>query len=640
MSDDPIDLEAFKAKKKRGKADKAKQPAHPSVPAPIGAECQGAFAVLAEWSDRRAPGVYRLSEDKNGSRDWKRLCSYLEVAAETRNGDGEDWGRLLVVVDRDGQVHSWAMPASQLAGDGTGYRERLLSFGLELAPGPFARLGLAEYLTMWRPKAQARCVDRVGWHGEVFVLPDETFGATGDEAVILQTAGEAPRFDLRGDLEGWQEEVGAFVAGNSRLVFVVALALAGPFLKPLHEESGGFHLAGPSSIGKSTAVRVAASVWGAEPQSWRTTDNAAEALAAAACDMLLTLDEIGEADGRTVDQLAYMLSNGQGKARMRRDISARPVSRWRLLFLSTGEKGLAAKMAEVNKQAQAGQSVRVVELPADAGRGLGLFEELHGEADADALSRALRQASEIHRGALGRAWLSLITSDPRHAVERVVALRRRWLEAEAPASAPGQVTRVAGRFALIAAVGELAIECGLVPWVAGAADDAARILFRSWIQARGGLLPAEIRDGLAQVRAFLEQHGSSRFEDAWRVKGIGDLSNPDDDQPTTVRTIGRVGYRRMGDRGDGKRWIFLVFPEAWRTEVCRGFDHAMVARAMVERGWLAKADGKHLAKFETVPGLGRKRFYVVPAEFLASDPADLATLSDDECEDQSQPGRT
>ena len=58
--------------------------------------------------------------------EWKWFCSRLEIIAETRSVNGEDWGRLLCVTDRDGRAKEWAMPMQMMAGDGTGYRERLL----------------------------------------------------------------------------------------------------------------------------------------------------------------------------------------------------------------------------------------------------------------------------------------------------------------------------------------------------------------------------------------------------------------------------------------------------------------------------------------------------------------------------------
>ena len=90
--------------------------------------------------------------------EWKWFCSRLEIDAETRSNEGEEWGRLLRVTDRDGRVKFWAMPMAMLAGDGTAYRERLLSLGLIISPGKFARDALHEYVSTARPKAKARCV--------------------------------------------------------------------------------------------------------------------------------------------------------------------------------------------------------------------------------------------------------------------------------------------------------------------------------------------------------------------------------------------------------------------------------------------------------------------------------------------------
>ncbi len=107
---------------------------------------------------------------------WKWFCSVLVVAAETRSSEGEEWGRLLEITDRDGRVKTWAMPMSMLAGDGTAYRERLLSLGLIMAPGKFARDALHEYITTARPAEKARCVGRIGWQGRVFVGFNRNYG--------------------------------------------------------------------------------------------------------------------------------------------------------------------------------------------------------------------------------------------------------------------------------------------------------------------------------------------------------------------------------------------------------------------------------------------------------------------------------
>ena len=46
--------------------------------------------------------------------------------------------------------------------------------------------------------------------------------------------------------------------------------------------------------------------------------------------------------------------------------------------------------------------------------------------------------------------------------------------------------RVADKFALIGAAGELATELGLTGWFRGEAESAARQCFASWCEARGG----------------------------------------------------------------------------------------------------------------------------------------------------------
>lgn len=108
--------------------------------------------------------------------EWRWFCSPLEILADTRSAEGEEWGRLLLITDRDGRTKEWAMPMSMLAGDGTTYRERLLSLGLIMAPGKFARDCLHEYISTARPDEKARCVLRIGWQSKTYVGFDTNFG--------------------------------------------------------------------------------------------------------------------------------------------------------------------------------------------------------------------------------------------------------------------------------------------------------------------------------------------------------------------------------------------------------------------------------------------------------------------------------
>jgi len=320
-----------------------------------------------------------------------------------------------------------------------------------------------------------------------------------------------------------------------------------------------------------------------------------------------------------------MLGNERGKARMRRETGARRLRRWRTTVLSTGEVGLAQKLAEAGLRAHAGQEVRFAEIPADAGRGHGVFENLHGFASGDALARHLRRAAEAHKGHAARAFLAEIAQDVGGVAEAVAGYRRRWLERHLPAGADGQVARVAGRFALVAAAGELATGLGLLPWPEGEADKAAVRCFAAWLAARGGGGPAELRDGLAQVRAFIEAHGSSRFEAVWPAD-VAKMADVSPRAEASIRkTVARAGFRRLEHEGVGDRWEYYVLPEAWRSEVCKGFDPKSIGEEMQRRGWLRGGDDGRLTQKPRVPGHGPTRVYVVTADFLSGEEADAAT---------------
>lgn len=140
------------------------------------------FRLVGNGAEKR---IQRDDKDAGPSTvTWKWFCSVLVVAAETRSSEGQEWGRLLEITDRDGRVKAWAMPTSMLAGDGTAYRERLLSLGLIMTPGRFAREALHEYITTARPAENARCVGRIGWQGRVFVGFNRNFGEDGHGCAI------------------------------------------------------------------------------------------------------------------------------------------------------------------------------------------------------------------------------------------------------------------------------------------------------------------------------------------------------------------------------------------------------------------------------------------------------------------------
>lgn len=571
--------------------------------APVPVEDRPCYRVYDDWGRWECgrtikPGVYlhTMSAPKSKSElsvpvdTW--VCGPLHIEAQTNDGTGNNFGRLLRFKNTVGKWRSWAMPMEMLAGDGSELRRELLAMGLELDPRN--RFGLMDYL-QWRPPTDwVRCALQVGWCGNAFVLPDAVLGP--DAASVVFQSGERGHEEhgQSGTLDGWQSDVAARAAGNPMMVLALAAAFAGPLLRRTQSEGGGIHLVGDSSTGKTTFLDAACSVWGGPSyrRSWRATANGMEGAAALFNDCLLALDEISECEPRDVGAIVYSLGNGAGKQRASRTGAARSVTRWRAFILSTGERTIATTMLEGGFRSKAGQSVRLLDLP--VARRFGGFDALHGMTGGAALSDAIKRAATLHYGRAGRAFLELLTHDQRDfaaALERIKALPK-----FNGADFEGQDKRTAARFALLALAGELATEYGITGWAEGAALDAAVIGFNAWRSMRGNGND-ERRKVLEQVSGFLERHGDSRFS-CWQDDG------------SMVRD--RAGWWRSDDH-DGRLYLFT---SDGLREALKGFDFKRALDELEACGVLPKANAsRERSKPETIGGR-KVRVYEVRADVL------------------------
>jgi uncharacterized protein (DUF927 family) len=170
-------------------------------------------------------------------------------------------------------------------------------------------------------------------------------------------------------------------------------------------------------------------------------------------------------------------------------------------------------MAQAGKRTDAGQEIRMADIPADAGAGMGAFECLHGRKTPAAFTEELEANMCKYYGAIGAAWLRCIVNDVATLPGILNAKIRGFVEEVVPAGASGQVMRVARRFALVAVAGELATRYGLTGWREGESDTAAKKCFAAWLDEFGGAAGnREERVIFSQVKAYLETHASSRFE--------------------------------------------------------------------------------------------------------------------------------
>lgn len=570
----------------------------PWIERPIGLELPGKLNFYVGEEGIIAERVGKTST----YREW--ISSQIDPDAQVRDVDGLNWGQKFRFKTPDGQSKNIVLPASLLAGDAVSLREELLGAGLRIGVTSFARESLTEYFSRCQSPKRILNADRIGWHGGAFVTTKRTLGIhSSGEPIEFFGSDRSKVGQTAGTLESWQELIATSAAKSHAMVFAVSCALAAPLIHVVNAESGGFHFFGRSSVGKTTALQVAGSVWGGGDvegyiKTWRATSNGLEGIAAAHCDVLLCLDEISQVRGNDAGQCAYMLANGTGKIRANKFGAARPPMTWRVMILSSGEMTLDAKVREEKgfSHAAAGQLVRFVDLPAEEGKGLGMFHSLGGHESAEALSRSLKDSCALNYGHAGLAFVDFIASDLIQVAGSTKRLMAEFLASlRLSASADGQVLRVARRFALVAAAGEMAIGTGILPWAEGSANESGRVMFDRWVESRGGVEAGEEARALEQVRYFLNKNAAS-LDFAINDESLAN-------SPGFTKTL----------PNEGKCFCFPA--EVWKRDVCQGLDPHLAARILLSKGYLI-ADSGRVDK-QVRFGIQRKRFYVVKETILA-----------------------
>ena len=113
---------------------------------------------------------------------------------------------------------------------------------------------------------------------------------------------------------------------------------------------------------------------------------------------------------------------------------------------------------------------------------------------------------------------------------------------------------------------------------------------------------------IEQVRHFLELHGEARFTDVKRPNVLEDHA---------PRTLNKAGFREIID---GEQVEYYCYPEVFKTEICKGFDHRAVARLLIERGFMKGGEGRNLQAKIRLPGEGSRRvFHVLPTTWSSQD---------------------
>ncbi|MCG9116967.1 DUF927 domain-containing protein [Laribacter hongkongensis] len=450
---------------------------------------------------------------------------------------------------------------------------KLRDGGLEIATNRTAQSHLATWLQRGGNMDWHEIAYKTGWQHGAFVMPDGEMVGTPDVPVFFN--GKSDRKDAyrpSGTLDDWIATVGRLSLGNALPMTAIACALAGPLLSVVGMRDGiGLHLYTLTSSGKSTCGDVAASVWG-DPartmRSWSSTGLAVSNEAEQVNDTLLYMDEIGSGNARNIGPAIYSALNGVAKMQGSRDGGNRPFRTWKVTMISTGEVRMSQFLAEGGQVVKGGQEIRLLDIPADAGR-YRAFDCLHEFADGtrldesgrpvdpgEAFSLALTEAARHHYGHVGRAWVQWIAANRPAIPDEVKAIQARLL-ADLPDGAAPAVRRATRKFGLLAAAAVLASRAGLTGWSEQEAFEGVHGGWALWLDAFG----IEDRDDtrlIEQADGVLLANQFGRF-----------IQLPVDETRGESASHSIMGRWRIEEDG---RVLFLVQPHAFKNEVIAGFE--------------------------------------------------------------------
>ena len=301
--------------------------------------------VPAGWSVA-ASGVYRTGADGGQIR---AIRAPIVITARAIDVDSDTAQLEVAWLGHDGRwVRRWV--DRTVIADG----RRIVALAGDDAP---VDSGCARDVVAWLGDWEAmhratlptmRTTSRTGWLGSGFVLGDVPIGLPGDVRVQPSTmlADLAPNLRPRGTWTGWAA-VWPLICRHPAAVLAVYASVAAAMIDHMPDAQGWWlSYAAPTSAGKTTALMLAASVWGSPGEGlvagWDASIVGLERRMATLRGLPCLLDDTSRArHPRDVAAAMYLLPSGVGRIRGAID-GLRRTERWRTVGISTSEAPLSS----------------------------------------------------------------------------------------------------------------------------------------------------------------------------------------------------------------------------------------------------------------------------------------------------------
>jgi len=341
-------------------------------------------------------GVYIRSQDSEGNENEERIY-HNDLYVVKRIVDLE-LGESVVVrlhLPKDG-VREFTLPLTAVTS-----REELRK-NMSMQGVAVSRVEkLMEYITTWVNELQEREVAdkayrQFGW------IDDEATGFVLGNQMILKdevvfnppsksTIGLFPAFEPKGTLDEWRRIIDFYNRSGFELHQFATCAGFGSILMQFIDDiaCAALHLySKESGLGKTTAMRAAASIWGnpselviAEQDTHNTKMNRSEVLH----NIPLLIDELTNAKSEALSTLALQFTTGKQRGRL---VSGGNIERlrgepWSLLAITTGNTSLIERI-RLKKDNPNAEAQRILEVRVEK-----LFTGSSDKTETDEFSRAL-----------------------------------------------------------------------------------------------------------------------------------------------------------------------------------------------------------------------------------------------------------
>lgn len=224
----------------------------------------------------------------------------------------------------------------------------------------------------------------------------------------LQYSGKL-NLERHGDYETYKSMLKNEVFPSPQLTTILCLGLSAPLIgyfgKEFQVPNIIAHLSGDSSSGKTTALKLAATLFGSPVNkeeknsvlsSWNVTENALLEMMAGNQGIPIALDEAGMKKDKNFGSLIYRLHEGKDKIRLKFGEGNTDVREWHTTIISSGEIPL-----NDHTDAATGQGIRLLS-----------FEGVAWTTDAEHSQRIVETLTENY-GFLGERFVKAVFKTPK-----------------------------------------------------------------------------------------------------------------------------------------------------------------------------------------------------------------------------------